>query len=186
MDLFQLGLLILTALALTGLILSNILLRKTLSSYASEKGKNLATKEDISDITNLIESTKISLNELDRYAAKNYELKYQACLNALSIIDAQMSHAITSNDTGQPLQADKQYANAKEMRACHNELILSVKNPVIVSTFMKIITGPQSNPIAELNHLRRLIRTELEFTGDIHVDDKNTWIAISSAKENIS
>ncbi len=37
---------------------SIFLFRKYLFSYSSEKGKNLATKEDIEDITRKVESTK--------------------------------------------------------------------------------------------------------------------------------
>lgn len=173
---------ILTVIAIVGIVMSHILLRQSISSYASEKGKNLATKEDISDITHLIESTKISLQQRDRYEAKRYELKYQACLKALSIVDAQISHLIKSDNDGRPTNVDKQYATAEEIRTCHNELILSLDNPSIVSIFIAILTGSSKNAITDLDMLRSLVRAELGFPGTPHKDGERAWIGKSVIK----
>jgi len=159
-----------------------MLLRRHLSSYASEKGKNLATKEDVSEITHLIESTKLALQQMDRYEAKKYELKYQACLKALSIVDAQISHLVTSDNDGRPTRVDKQFATADELRTCHNQLILSLDDPRVVSTFISIITGSSSNAIEDLDKLRGLIRSELGFAGSTHTDQEKAWIGESVLK----
>ena len=179
MDLFQC---ILTIVAIVGIAFLHILLRQTISSYASEKGKNLATKEDISAITHLIESTKISLQQRDRYEAKRYELKYQACLKALAIVDAQISHVVKSDNQGNSTEVDKQYATAEEIRSCHNELILSLDNSAVVSTFIAILTGSSTNAIADLDKLRGLVRAELGFPGSPHTDEEKTWIGRSVIK----
>ena len=179
MDIFQI---ILTVIAIVGIALLHILLRQTISTYALEKGKNLATKEDISAITHLIESTKISLQQRDRYEAKRYELKYEACLKALTIVDAQISHLVKSDNHGSLTEVDKQYATAEEIRTCHNELILSLDNSAVVSTFIAILTGSSTNAIEDLDKLRRLVRAELGFPGTPHTDQEKTWIGKSVIK----
>ena len=173
---------ILTGIAIVGIAVSHILLRQTISSYASEKGKNLATKEDISAITHLIESTKISLQQRDRYEAKRYELKYQACLKALSIVDAQISHLVKTDNDGHPADVDKQYATAEEIRTCHNELILCLDNPAVVSIFIAILTGTSKNAIEDLDKLRSFVRAELGFPGETHKDEGKAWIGKSVIK----
>ena len=171
--------LILSGIAVLGIAVSHILIRHAMSSYATEKGKNLATKEDISEITHLIESTKISLQQRDRYEARRFDLKYQACLAALTIVDAQISHLIKSDNEGRPTEVDRQYATADEIRACHNGLILSVDNTEVVDTFITIITGGSKNAIEDMDRLRGLIRAELGFPGAVHKNEDKAWIAKS-------
>jgi len=60
------------------IIVTGLLLKQYLPAYASQKGKNLATKEDIADITNEIEKTRaeysIELETLKSSLAKELEL----------------------------------------------------------------------------------------------------------------
>ena len=44
-------------------------------SYSSEKGKNLATKEDISEITEIVESIKTSLSNKTEELKSDYLIK---------------------------------------------------------------------------------------------------------------
>ncbi|WP_291602686.1 hypothetical protein [Comamonas sp.] len=211
---------LLTIIALIGIGVSHMLIRKSLSSYASEKGKNLATKEDIEKIANLmekgkneatkeyieeitrlmeqgkntatkadiaeithkIESTKIALQKEDRNELRKYELKYTACMKALSIVDALLSHKITCDNNGKPINIDKQYVTAEEIRNCHNGLILAVDNGKIVSTFLNMMTGNSENIVEDLDLMRELIRGELGFCGLPPKNEDLAWIGISVLK----
>lgn len=172
-------LLVLNGIALVGLTVSHILLRNSLTAYASEKGKNLATKEDVAEITALVESAKVAIQQQDRFAAKKYELKYAACQNLLRIVDAQLSYVIKQDNAGNPTEVDRQFATAEEIRRCHNEIILSIDNREIIKIFLDILTGLSSNSIVDLDMLRGLIRTELGFVGEAHSDAVATWIGKS-------
>ena len=172
-------LVILNIIAIVGITISHILLRNSLTAYASEKGKNLATKEDVNEITTLVESAKTAIQQQDRSSAKKYELKYAACLKLLRIVDAQISLIVKSDNDGKPTEVDRQFATAQEIRDCHNELILSIDNVEILKTFLAIIAGTSANAIADLDKLRGLIRKELAFTGDAHSDSITTWIGKS-------
>lgn len=52
------ALIILDFLVLIGVVVIGLLVRSFLPSYAKQKGKNLATKEDISEITSKVEEVR--------------------------------------------------------------------------------------------------------------------------------
>jgi hypothetical protein len=170
---------VLNTVALVGFGVSQVLFRNTLTAYATAKGKNLATKEDTAEITRLVESTKLALQHMDRFEAKKYELKYDACLTALRIIDAQLSHIIVGDSNRNRVFIEKQFANVEELRACQNRLILSVDNPNIVMMFVAILHRKSLDPVRDLDSLRGLIRTELGFTGEALSDSETTWFGSS-------
>ncbi|MBI2470304.1 MAG: hypothetical protein HYV59_03565 [Planctomycetes bacterium] len=62
--------LVLSSLSIAGLIIAGLLLRGYLPSYVAEKGKNLASKEDLAHLTDLVESVKaLHTSELERLKA---------------------------------------------------------------------------------------------------------------------
>ena len=62
--------LVLSSLSIVGLVIAGLLLRGYLPSYVAEKGKNLASKEDLTHITDLVESVKaLHTSELERLKA---------------------------------------------------------------------------------------------------------------------
>jgi uncharacterized small protein (DUF1192 family) len=62
--------LILSVASLAGLLVAGLLLRGFLPSYVAEKGKNAASKEDLSHITELVESIKaLHTSEIERLKA---------------------------------------------------------------------------------------------------------------------
>ena len=81
-------------LAIEGLTLLALLWFMFLKSYFGEKGKNLATKEDVAEITSLVESvksqlqfslqTKLSLRAEEHQALVDYFSKYSAWLSAIT------------------------------------------------------------------------------------------------------
>ena len=157
-----------------------------IGSYLKEKGKNNASKEDIKEITENVEAIKHQLNETNRIKSKKYELKYQACMDALCILDAQLSHVMLSNNDEKIPERDIQPLEIKTMRECHNRLILSIDDQKIIQLFMSIMLGKSENNMKDLDKIRKLIRKELDFGSEIFVDGENTWFAKSGSKTKSS
>ncbi len=106
------------------------------------------------------------------------DLRYEACLKALSVIDAYLSSQDIPDNSGNKVSITKQYTTPEEVRMCHSELMLTVGDGEIISKFMDIISGRSSNAIKSLEKLRELIRAELGF-GDIPVKDtESIWLAV--------
>lgn len=71
-------------------------------AYESEKGKNLATKEDIKDITDKVESVKASYNEsLERHKIELQKEYYssQYIIDLCNKIDRELINMMTQNKT---------------------------------------------------------------------------------------
>ena len=69
-----------------------LLIKSFLSPYLQEKGKNLATKEDIESITKKVENIKAEIEKYQSIFQAKYQLKFEVCLEALKIVDAHLSH----------------------------------------------------------------------------------------------
>jgi uncharacterized secreted protein with C-terminal beta-propeller domain len=156
-----------------GIAILTSIVQNYFPSYFKKKGDNLATKEDIGEITKIIESVKTEISLASSIESKKYELKYNACKNALEIIDAHMSHLKYSSQIA-PL---KQYNTIDATRKCHNDLILTCVNPNVINGFLNILTGTTSQPMIELDNLRNLIRIELGFGEVNYVDIDRTWLS---------
>lgn len=62
--------LILSLVSFVGLAIAGVLIRGYLPSYVAEKGKNLASKEDLAHLTDLVERTKaLHISEIERLKA---------------------------------------------------------------------------------------------------------------------
>lgn len=147
-------------------------------AYLKEKAKSTATKEDIEEITRKIEGVKLELGKNKEIDSIKYNLRYDACLESLSLIDAHLSHSLIPPEEGDIV---KQYAYTKEARECHSKLILSCENTEIVIKFIEIILGlkystetPQP-PTDLLNEYRNLIRKELGFGAKLQLDRDRAW-----------
>lgn len=180
MDFYINGVFVLCQFIAFGLIY--LFIKRSLGAYLSKKGENLATKEDIAEITKLIESEKALVQRIERSDTKKYELKHIACLDALYIVDSHLSKNMTVDNDGNRIQPYITNVTTDVIRDCHNRLILSVDNQELVHTFLEIITGKSLNMIISLEHLRGLIRTELGFVGPAYRNDTITWFAGSTAK----
>ena len=111
--------LILQIIFLIGLFFAAWLLKSYFPKYLEEKGKNLATKEDIEEITRKIEGVKAEIEENKLIFQKKYQLKHEACLDALSLIDAHLSHTLQPRNDEEII---KQYATTEHARTVHNKL----------------------------------------------------------------
>ena len=73
-------------------VVVSLLLNKFLPAYFLEKGKNLATKEDISQITEKVESVKSIYNNEDKVLEKRRQI-YEEIVSSLKIFIS--GHAIS-------------------------------------------------------------------------------------------
>lgn len=147
--------------------------------YFKTKGQNLATKQDIEIITTKIEQVKADIQNNQAIEQQKRELKYNALLNSLNLIDAHLSHFLLP--TGQQ-KITKQYASTEEVRKCHNNLILSCENTEILDLFSRIMFGPKGletdtvPPTTLLNKYRNMVRKELGFGSEIQLDEERAWV----------
>jgi hypothetical protein len=145
-----------------------------LGAYLSGKGQGLAKKEDIKELTLLVESVKQELRSNEAIAEAKRRMKYEACLEALNVIDAFFSHSFL------PLKPTPQVADAARTREAHSKLILSCDNPKIVELFTEILCGPETGqrkpPTDQLNEFRNLVRKELGFGSDVELDRNRAWV----------
>lgn len=173
----EIVILFLNILILISIGLISRLWKKTLSSYLSEKGKNLATKEDIEDITRKIEKVKAEIEENKLIFQKKYQLKHEAYLNALSLIDAYFSHVLGEGEE----KPTKQYATTEYARATHNKLILSCENKNILKKYEEIMFGQEGNkktpPTDLLNEFRNLIRKDLSYGDNLELNRNKAWFS---------
>jgi len=89
-------------------------------SYLQETAKSSVTKRDVEEITRKVENVKLSVDAIRNAESAKYQLKYNACLEALRLIDAHFSH--TLKDPG-GAEISKQFATTESARVCHNNLI---------------------------------------------------------------
>ena len=139
---------------------------KFFGKYLEEKARGLATKEDIGKITYDVESIKSRILREDGILKTKYELKYNACLDALELIDSYFSHSFKNLDDTLPT---KQFRSVADARRCHSKLILTCENQILLDKFLEIFFRNQVNekwlkpPTDLLNEFRSMVRTELGF-----------------------
>ncbi|MCV9927026.1 hypothetical protein OIU83_05160 [Flavobacterium sp. LS1R49] len=150
----------------------------SLIQFLMEKGKNYATKQDITNITQKIEDVKAKIQNQQEVEKQKRQLKYDAILLSLTIMDANLSHILIPSE-GQKIK--KQYASTEDARKCHNNLILTCENVEILEMFSLIMFGPkdqnaQKTPATDLlNSYRNLVRKELGFGTEIPLDRDRAW-----------
>ena len=162
------------------LILSVILSLVTvfLFQYLKDKGKNYATKQDVANITRKIEDVKAEIQNQQEVEKQKRQLKYDALLQSLTLMDANLSHLLIP---GKGQKITKQFATAEEARKCHSSLILTCENTDILKMFSLIMFGPK-DPNAEktpptdlLKVIEILVRKELGFGTEIPLDRDRAW-----------
>lgn len=153
--------------------------------YFGKKGENLATKEDIGAITREIESVKTEIALANSVEESKRAIKHEACLEALSIVDAFLSYNLIGD-------IDKQEMETRKTREAHNKLILACDDPRIVDAFFTLIFGLSSpnnlppQPLTDqLNRFRNLIRQELGFGEHLELDRTLAWIGKTNFNTNV-
>ena len=114
--------------------------------------------------------------EFENIQQARWELKYRACLDALGIVDAFLSHWVKDFKGVMPLQ---QTVDTVKARECHSRLALTCQNPEVTEIFLRIMfPAPQTSSIEiteSLNALRNAIRTELGFGKSINLSHEFAW-----------
>lgn len=163
-----------------GIALAALFPKKFLGKYIEKKAENLATKEDIDEITRRIELVRAQIGREQAVLDAKYKLKHKACLDSLALIDAFYSVNLISPDCKQPFREEKTTLDA---RRCHSELILACENSAIVDKFLDILfrnkneSGFVRPPTDLLNEFRNLVRAELGFGDPIKLDREVAWFA---------
>lgn len=155
---------------------SLFMFRKYFFSYSSEKGKNLATKEDIEEITRKIESVKsvysVDLEKIKALLSESshqknavWLIKRDACLKALDIANAVLSNFPYSNLPGGVVP---QEVSIEAARSCWNELACTCESSEVIDQF-KIILFNDNISLDAIVDMRSAVRKELGF-GDSSID----------------
>ncbi|MEN6668908.1 hypothetical protein AAJP47_00855 [Psychrobacter sp. B38] len=168
---------ILQILSLLG-IASLFIFRKYLFSYSSEKGKNLATREDIEEITRKIENVKseylIELEtvrvELSKSLHQKNEvwiMKRNACLKALNLANAVLSNYEYTNISEGDMTPQRE--SIESARSCFNELACTCEGSEVIQQLKKIMF--ENGTLDSIVDLRNAVRKELGFeTESIDLD----------------
>lgn len=147
--------------------------------YLSSKAKNLATKEDIGTITEIVEKIKADVALDNQKAALVYQEKFNTILDALSFIDDYISWHDIDNQT--PIRKKITVVDLTlRARSCFNRLMLTCDNEEIVELFLKIFennsAGSNSQLFLDYNKFRLLLRKELNIVTDIKIPEKYYFI----------
>jgi hypothetical protein len=114
---------------------------------------------------------------------KQYDLRYEACLEAFRLIDAHLSHILLDPERKPP---PKQYATTEEARTCHYKLILTCVYSETIEAFNDLMfrSENETRPYTDiLNEFRNLVRKELGF-GIIKLDREKAWFAKFAAENS--
>jgi len=151
-----------------------LFVRFVLLTYLTKRVEGLATKKDLLEITHTVEGVKAELVRFNAVEEQRRKLKHEACLEALSVIDAHFSQVF------QP-QATLQEVSTTRAREAHSKLILSCNDVRIVEKFGEIYFGPVGDQLRQaptdlLNEFRNLVRAELGFGGELALSRERAWV----------
>ena len=150
---------------------SLFMFKRYLFSYSSEKGKNLATKEDIEEITRKIESVKsvysVNLEKIKALLSESshqknavWLIKRNACLKALDLANAVLSNYEYSNVPKEDMVPQRE--SIESARSCFNELACTCESSEVIDQ-LKIILFDKTTSPAAIVDLRNAVRKELGF-----------------------
>lgn len=154
-------------------------------SYLKKKGENLATKEDIKEITKITEDTKKEFNEkfsefkstLNMVEHKNqvvYNKKILAIESSLEFLDKYFANVYNINGevVSEPITITEL---TEKGRKCYNLLAITCENIKLLDKFNEILFGKNKNFMLLYNEYRNLCRKELRIIEDIKFDEDNVF-----------
>ena len=116
------------------------------------------------------------IKEIENVQQAKWELKHQACLDALEVVDSFLSHTVAGQNGTLPV---RQPADTIRARVCYNRLVLTCQKPEVTEAFIKVMFPAQSPDMAlitdNLNALRNAIREELGFGQVIKLSRDVAW-----------
>jgi hypothetical protein len=136
------------------------------------------------ELAQTIERVRGELGELERLNRERWNLKREACLAALGVVDKVFTNISWDDRTkpGVELRIARSPVNPSEARDTMNRLILACDDPTVVHLFLKGIGLQESGEPAtsidpgEVQHLRNAIRRELGFGTDLELNPNLSWI----------
>jgi hypothetical protein len=163
----------------------------------STEGKKITKKDFIQQIKQILflilpdsvnkaaEELKLKYNLLNKIEDRKFELKYDACLEALGIIDEWYLRAM-KQEIEEKSKLEVKILNQLELgakaRNCHNKLVLTCDSSEVIDLFRYILLPFEGKPVFTLDIIvdfREAIRKEIGF-GNISVDSNRdlSWIGI--------
>jgi hypothetical protein len=122
-----------------------------------------------------LERLRLELRNSEAVRQARWEIKRQACLDALRVVDTYFSHQTWE---GIPQAAEPQGAiDVAKARECYNALALSCNTDEVLQQFKRCL-GLGEKPLRAdmIVDLRNAIRRELEFGAEIDRDRAGAWI----------
>lgn len=110
-----------------------------------------------------------------------FEIKREACLDALAVVDAVLSHKRWSENS-KPLSIAKQTVDIARARACHSKLALTCEDADVIELYASSLglrTHSEPPPAIRgdtIMVLRNAMRKELGFGSKLETDPQRAWI----------
>ena len=122
-----------------------------------------------------LEQFRAEIRSSDLVRQARWEIKRQACLEALRVVDTFLSHQ-NWQGVEKPLEPQGSIDVAKA-RECYNALALSCTSDEVLRNYKRCL-GLAKEPLRGdlIVDLRNAIRKELEFGQEIDSDRANAWI----------
>lgn len=119
---------------------------------------------------------KASIDEEFKTKAAAFEIKRQACVDALSVVDAHYAQTDWKKE-GVPLRIEKQDApQIAKARECFNRLALTCKSPEVIRLYLKSLGIGEPMKGSDIHELRNAMREELGFGSSLDLSDEKLWI----------
>lgn len=158
-------------------------LKKFNDSYMEEKGKNLATKEDIQELTSLTEEVKIMYQSKQHQNEHIYDVKKDTIQESLDCLDDYLSW-LNYNSNVTPVRRDIDDSDLTlKARKCYNKLVLTCESKELPQMFLNIIFDGEANKMELYNKYRNLSRSELGIETELELDEQSVFLSRVSTKE---
>lgn len=157
-------------------------LKKFNDSYMGKKGENLATKEDIRELTSLSEEIKNEFANKHYHEQQIYNIKLEAINNSLDFIDKYISwHTIDDNKIPVREQITTEQLTTMA-RNCYNRLIITCQSEKLLDCFNNICFHEQENIFKLYALYRNLAREELGLN-ELSLDKDKVFYSKISTKD---
>lgn len=109
-------------------LIIGFVVRHLLTSYFSEKGKNLATKEDIAEITKKIEEVKMEFSNRSHALVKKRETYEKICKSMQVFVVGQPQNQTKKNEMLEAYSTAWLWANDDVLKKLNEHINLQLKN----------------------------------------------------------
>lgn len=158
-------------------------LKKFNDSYMEEKGKNLATKEDIQELTALTEEIKVLYQSKQYQNEYIYDIKKDTIQESLDFLDDYLSW-LTYDTNVVPIRNNITDSELTiKARKCYNKLVLTCESKELPKVFLEIIFNDTTNKMELYNKYRNLSRREMGIEMELELDTESVFISKVSTRD---